>query len=157
MFDRLKAFFDDRGGHGQGPEGRHSHDEKQLAAAALLIEAAMLDGDFEEAEQAVVHQLVRDRFGVNETEADSLLREAQASQAESTQLIRYTRAVKDHFSETERIELIEMLWEVAYADGTLHDYEANLLRRVAGLIYVSDRDRGAARKRVLERLGLSQD
>ena len=47
-----------------------------------------------------------------------------------------------------------MLWEVAYADGVLHDYEANLMRRVGGLIYVTDRDRGDARRRVLERLGI---
>jgi uncharacterized tellurite resistance protein B-like protein len=50
--------------------------------------------------------------------------------------------------------VIEMLWEVAYADGRLHDYEASLLRRVTGLLYVSDRDSGEARKRVLARLGL---
>jgi len=50
--------------------------------------------------------------------------------------------------------VIEMLWEVAYADGQLHDYEANLLRRITGLLYVSDRESGEARKRVLARLGL---
>jgi uncharacterized tellurite resistance protein B-like protein len=52
--------------------------------------------------------------------------------------------------------IIEMLWEVVYADGVLHDYEANLLRRIGGLIYVSDRDRGAARKRVMKRLGIDK-
>jgi len=50
--------------------------------------------------------------------------------------------------------MMEMLWEVAYADGRLHEYEASLARQVAGLIHVSDRDNGAARKRVLARLGL---
>jgi len=49
---------------------------------------------------------------------------------------------------------VEMLWEVVYADGVLHDYEANLLRRIGGLIYVSDMDRGNARKRVMTRLGI---
>jgi uncharacterized tellurite resistance protein B-like protein len=51
--------------------------------------------------------------------------------------------------------MIEMLWEVVYADGELHDLEASLLRRVGGLLYVSDRDRGAARMRVLNRLGIA--
>ena len=60
-------------------------------------------------------------------------------------------------SNDERIELIEMMWAVVYADGQLHDYEANLLRRMAGLLYVSDFESGAARKRVLERLDLSAD
>jgi uncharacterized tellurite resistance protein B-like protein len=54
----------------------------------------------------------------------------------------------------ERVAIIEMLWEVVYADGTLHEYEASLLRRVCGLIYVTDQDSGTARKRVLEKMGL---
>ena len=56
--------------------------------------------------------------------------------------------------EEERIGVIEMLWEVAYADGELHDYEASLLRRVAGLLYVSDRANGEARLRVMAKLGI---
>jgi uncharacterized tellurite resistance protein B-like protein len=67
---------------------------------------------------------------------------------------RHTRAIVDRFDEAERVGMIEMLWEVVYADGRVDDYEANLLRRVGGLIYVSDRDRGEARKRVEARLGL---
>ena len=60
-----------------------------------------------------------------------------------------TKVVRDHFDEAERIEMIEMLWAVVYADGELEDFEANLMRRVTGLLYVSDRDSGEARKRVL--------
>ena len=67
----------------------------------------------------------------------------------------FTRVIKDRFSEDERVRMIEMLWTGAYADRRLHDYEASLVRRVAGLIYVADRDSGAARKRVLRRLGLA--
>ena len=54
-----------------------------------------------------------------------------------------------------RIDLMEMLWEVCYADGVLHDFEAQLMRRMAGLMFVDDRDSGAARKRALEKLGLA--
>ena len=56
----------------------------------------------------------------------------------------------------ERVGILELLWEVVYADGTLHDYEASLLRRVAGLLYVSDRESGEARLRVMGRLGTEQ-
>ena len=56
----------------------------------------------------------------------------------------------------ERVELVEMLWEVVYADGRVDPFEANLLRRIGGLIYVSDRERGAARKRVAARLGVTE-
>jgi uncharacterized tellurite resistance protein B-like protein len=60
--------------------------------------------------------------------------------------------IKAKFSLEERIDLMEMLWEVVYADGELHHYEANLMRRLAGLLHVSDRDVGAARKRAQARL-----
>jgi len=56
--------------------------------------------------------------------------------------------------EVQRIEVIEMLWEVAYADGVLDPHEDAMIRKVAGLLYVADFDRGAARRRVRERLGL---
>jgi len=64
----------------------------------------------------------------------------------------FTRTICDHFSHDERIAMLQMLWEVAYADGELHDYEASLLRQVAGLLYVTDQESGIARKRARERL-----
>jgi uncharacterized tellurite resistance protein B-like protein len=73
---------------------------------------------------------------------------------ESVQWNGFTSAIKDGLDHAERVQLIEMLWEVVYADGQLHDYEASLLRRVSGLLYVSDRESGEARKRVLARLGV---
>ena len=66
----------------------------------------------------------------------------------------FTRVIKNRFDEAERIEMIEMLWEVAFADGHADEFEHNLIQRVAGLIYVSDRDRGITRKRVMARLGI---
>lgn len=70
----------------------------------------------------------------------------------SSQLYPFIRLAVEKLDEQERIQLIEMMWEVAYADGVLDPDEDALLRRVAGLLYISDRDRGEARKRVLRRL-----
>ena len=77
--------------------------------------------------------------------------EAERAVAGSPQLFRFTNAVKTHFDEAGRVALIDMLWDVAHADGAVCAYEENLLRRVAGLLYVSDRDRGAARRRARAR------
>jgi uncharacterized tellurite resistance protein B-like protein len=99
--------------------------------------------------------LVRAHFGLSFEEARDLLAEAERAASASVEWHGFTRAIKEGFDHIERVQLIEMLWEAAYADGELHDYEANLLRRIAGLLYVSDRDSGEARKRVLTRLGLS--
>ena len=134
--------------------GRRVADELRLAAAALLVEAARMDGEFGAAERETVLDLLEHRFELTPEEARELLEMAVAAAMRSTQLFAFTQAVKNGYDAEERIAMIEMLWEVAYADGALHDYEANLLRRVAGLIHVPDPVSGAARKRVLARLGL---
>lgn len=126
----------------------------RLAASALLVETAIMDGHFHEAEHATIQRLLSARFSIELEEAAALVSEAEEAVGESHQLFRFTKAINDHFTPEQRVELMEMLWEVAYADGVLDDYEENLLRRIAGLIYVTDRDRGLTRNRVRERLGL---
>ena len=131
------------------PRGGEAH---QLAAAALLVEAATMDDSFDAAERATILQLLTGRFGLSAEEGEELLADAEAEVARSNQLYAFTKPIKDALDHEERIEIVEMLWEVAYTDGALHDYEASLIRRVTGLLHVSDRESGAARKRALDRL-----
>ena len=152
VLDRLKAFLGDR------PEARDTAgkgaDRLQLATAALLVEAAEMDAEFGAEERAKITELVQRRFGLNAAESSALLEAARDKVEQSVEVYGFTRDIKNAFSPEERIEMMEMLWEVAYADGELHDLEAGLMRRLAGLLHVSDRDSGLARKRVLARLGL---
>ncbi len=156
MINRIKSFFRDPKGAGAGSSagvtGRRKIDELHLAAAALLVEAACHDMNFDESERTKIESLVQARFGLGAEEAATLIEAAEREVVGAVQLLRFTRAIKDRFSHEERVEMIEMLWEVVYADGVLHDYEANLMRRIGGLVYVTDQERGAARKRVLARL-----
>lgn len=134
-------------------QDRVESDELQVAAAALLVEAAMMDAHFDESEQATIEALLKRRFALGEDEMQALLRTARERVEQSSQLFAFTRVINDRFDADERIELMEMLWQVVYADGRVTDYESNLMRRVAGLIHVSDRDSGAARKRALAGCG----
>jgi len=152
MLDRLKQLFQPDAA--AAPPGPHSFDALQLAAAALMVEAATLDSRFDADERDRIGQLVQDRFALSPEEASELVAEAEKAAAESVAFQGFTNAIKNGFDHAERVQLIEMLWEVVYADGELHDYEASLLRRVTGLLYVSDRESGDARKRVLARLGI---
>lgn len=154
MINRLKTFLNHLAGDDKQAVAGHPFAEKEMAAATLLVEAASLDGSIGEPEMETIRRLVIERFEMNPEEADLLFAEAKKVQANASQLVRFTKAVKDHYDEDERIELIEMLWEVVYADRILHEFESNLMRRVGGLIYVSDRDRGLAAKRVRKRLGI---
>lgn len=153
MIDRFKALFVDRRGGSAGAAGRHSADELQIAAAALLVEAAQMDDDFDARERRKVLELVTDRFNLSRDESLSLLAAAEERVAHANQLHGFTRVVNKAFDQAERVELLEMLWEVTYADGQLHDYEASLMRRLTGLLHVSDRESAAARNRALARLG----
>ena len=150
--ERLKELFATLGSEPQALVETAGVDELHLAAAALLTEVALGDDRFDDVERRAIDRLVQTRFGLSPTEAASLMDAAEKKARDSTHLLRFTRVIKDNFTPAERIEMIEMIWEVVYADGELHHYEDSLLRRIAGLIYVSDRDRGAARKRALARL-----
>ena len=97
--------------------------------------------------------LIESRFAFEGAEVEELIALGEEAVENSNQLYAFTRVVKTGFDFKDRIEMIEMLWDVACADGEIHDFEANLVRRVAGLIHVSDRDSGAARKRALARMG----
>lgn len=150
MLDRISSLFSGSKELGSDDESELS---KNLAAAALLIETAYMDEEFDESERAVISDLVQRRFDLDSADCQDLLVEAESAVVRSQQLYEFTRAVNDRFTPEERIEIMEMLWEVVYADGEVHDFEVSLLRRVGGLIYVSDRDRGLARQRVVDRLG----
>lgn len=152
MLDSLKSLLfggeDDAAG-----VGHHADSQLHRAAAGLLVEAALLDGHFHDAERARIAALLTTRFELSRDAADSLIASAEAAAAENVEIYTITRTVRDHFDQAERVRMIEMLWEVAYADGELDDYESNMMRRVTGLLYVTDQESGAARKRVLARRG----
>ena len=131
-----------------------SPDAFNLAVVALLFHAASLDGKIDAEEERTIAALVAKRFELSASDLETLLEDARAAEAESGQLLHFTRDIKDNSSHEERVAMIEMLWEVVFADGEEHAYEANLVRRVTGLIYVTDQESGGARKRVRARLGL---
>jgi uncharacterized tellurite resistance protein B-like protein len=155
MIDSIRAWIAGNGRHGREGTGRQ-RDELQLALTALLIEAAYCDDHFTQAERAVIAQLIERRFNLDQSDARALLAAGEAAVVESAELFHFTRIINERLSFEERGGLVEMLWEVAYADGVLDEYEDSLLRRVCGLIYVPDPERGMARQRVLKRLGLDQ-
>ncbi|MCH7864358.1 MAG: TerB family tellurite resistance protein [Proteobacteria bacterium] len=156
MINRIKALILGSGGSGDAGAGEDGDggDATQVAAVALLVEAAVMDGDFDDGERRTIARLVGRQFGLEAAAVEDLIRAGEEAVDASSQLYAFTRVVKEGFDFEQRVRMIEMLWEVAYADGELHDFEASLVRRVSGLIHVTDRESGMARGRVLKRLGL---
>ena len=134
------------------PSDADADDRVAAATAVLLIETAVLDGEFDADERATIGRLLIERFDISENGVETLMTETEQAVADSVELFSFTRVLRSDYDHADRVKMIEMMWEVAYADGVIHDYEANLIRRATGLLHVSDRESGEARKRVLERL-----
>jgi uncharacterized tellurite resistance protein B-like protein len=148
MFDallRILTGFD-------GAQAAGERNDPAFALAALLIETARSDDRFDEREQGIIERALSRRCGLAPGEAIRLVAAAEEGAIQATDLFHFTRVVVENYSEAERVGIIEMLWDVAYSDGALTGDEDALIRRVAGLIYVSDRDRGEAKRRARERL-----
>jgi uncharacterized tellurite resistance protein B-like protein len=150
MIEQILAWFSG-GGSGAVVAPR---DSLQLALCALLIEAANSDDHFDPEERKVIAALLEQRFNLSPARAQALMKAGERAAERSAELFHFTQIINDRLSLDQRIELIEMLWEVAYADGVLDEFEDSLLRRIGGLIYIPDRERGMARQRVLKRRGL---
>lgn len=152
MLSRIRAVlqeWEERGAEAGRPAGV---DQLHRAAAALMIEAGRMDGQVGDDEQARIEALLRRRFDLSDEALSSLMASAISIVDDSVELHGFTSALVKQLDHEERVELVEMLWEVVYADGELHPFEANLLRRVAGLLYVTDQESGAARARALDRM-----
>jgi len=122
------------------------------AVAALLVDAASIDGDFDSAERQTIAALLANKFDLDAGEIRALINEAVARVDKSVDHYGFARKVKQTFDHNALVDLIEMLWQVVYADGVVDDFESNLMRRLSGLLDVSDRESGDARKRVIELL-----
>jgi uncharacterized tellurite resistance protein B-like protein len=146
MFDRILDLLMP----GDPPRGGT---DVHIAVAALLVEAARMDDDFAPAERQAIRAVLAKRFALDAATVDRLVAAAEQAADRSSALYRFTRVLAERFDPAARIGMIEMLWEVAYADGVLDPDEDALIRRIAGLIFVEDHERGAARRRVLARLG----
>lgn len=147
MFKSISQFIDDlvSGNDGQ-PE--FTEDESRLAAAALLVHACGIDGKVEEAETRRLHDVLKARYGLSEEDLRTLIVKAERRERDAVDLYGFTSKLKHALSEEDRIKLIEMMWEIAYADGEVHSFEDNLIWRTAELLGISSRARITARKKV---------
>jgi uncharacterized tellurite resistance protein B-like protein len=145
MLDALRNFLDEISGAPSRPRPFEAADYR-LAAAALLVHLASIDGAFDAGEKALLQNLVETRFGLSSADARLLIASAAESEREAVDLFRFTSVLKRTLDENGRHAVIGMLWEMAYADGEVHEFEENVIWRVAELLGVSTRDRVALRQ-----------
>ncbi len=143
MINILKNFFENNEANNVS-----AYNELELICG-LLIEAANTDGNIDDEEISKIEDTLTNLFEENNDEVKSMLQKAIKDRNNSKSLFYYTSKINKDYSEEKKILLLEILWEIVLADGKLHDYESSLLRRLSGLLYISDIKSGNARKRAL--------
>jgi uncharacterized tellurite resistance protein B-like protein len=145
MLDAIREFFEKQidAPAAQGDERRSI----ELATAALLVEVVRLGGEIKPVEREVVLRAVRGRFGLSASDAEALLRLAEEQSREATDHYQFTSLINQRFSQTQKQQVIELMWQVAYADSELSAYEQHVIRKIADLLYVPHRAYIAAKLR----------
>jgi uncharacterized tellurite resistance protein B-like protein len=152
MFQAFRKFI------GEFGEGDHAHQfaesDYRLAAAALLVHVAGIDGAITDAERAKLHAVLKQHFNLDDATTDQLVAQATEAEQQSIDLYRFTGRLTRSLDELTRARMVEMMWQIVFADGAKTEFEDNLVWRAADLLGVSQHERIALRDRVAaERTG----
>lgn len=124
-----------------------NNNNKDVLIAALLIHAAKIDQMYTDDEKNIIKKALMDLSKINLSEAEKILELAEKKEEESNQIVEFTREIKKKPMEF-RLKIIETIWKIVYSDNTNDNYESNLIRRICGLLYVSDKDNGIIKTKV---------
>ena len=124
-----------------------NNNNKNILIIALLIHAAKIDENYTENEKKIITKTIMELNSISLQKAEELLLKAEKKEQESNQIVEFTKEIKKYSSEF-RIKIIEILWKIIYSDGTSDIYETNLIRRICGLLYVSDKESGMIKLKV---------
>jgi uncharacterized tellurite resistance protein B-like protein len=136
MIDLMKKIL------GIQSEGNNAADEKphrhklHIATCALLLEIAHIDGTFTEAESQRIVSALKDAYGLSDSEIADIMHTADHEVKKSIDLWRFTSLINQHYSSEEKVRIVEMIWKVIYADGSLDKYEDYLVHNLADLLYL---------------------
>jgi uncharacterized tellurite resistance protein B-like protein len=134
VIDAIRDFFERRVAAPATGE-RHTI---ELATAALLVEVTRIDREVTPAERDALLRAVHEKLGLSGDEADSLVALAEEELARASDYFQFTSLVNERFSYEQKLRIVELMWQVAYADDVLSAHELHLMRRIAGLLHVPD-------------------
>ena len=121
--------------------------DKNILIAAILVHAAKIDNNYTDIEKEIVKKALINLNAAPLNNVEELLKKAEKKEQQSNQIIEFTREIKKNPMEF-RLKIIEILWKIVYSDGADDNYESNLIRRVCGLLYISDKDSGIIKLKV---------
>ena len=122
-------------------------DDQNVLVAALLIHAAKIDENYTDAEKTIIKTALINLKNINPDKAEELIKLAEKKEETSNQIVEFTREIKK-YSMKYRLNIIEVIWKIVYSDGVSDSFESNLIRRICGLLYISDKDNGIIKTKV---------
>ena len=152
MFDAFRTFIAEFV-EGDKHPSQFAEDDYRLATVALLVHAAAVDGEMSGSERDELHAIVKARFALDEATTDELIDKATLAEHEAVDLYHFTSLLNRALDEEGRARVIEMMWQIVYADGQRDELEDNLLWRAADLLGVSSRERIELRRRIAGEAG----
>jgi uncharacterized tellurite resistance protein B-like protein len=152
MFEAFRKFLADVTEGGKHP-GRFEPNDYRLAAAALLVHTAAIDGNISDVERQRIHSVIKRAFGLDEAATRELVEEATEAEHEAIDLYHFTSLINRSLDEDGRRRVVEMMWEIVYADGCVSEFESNLIWRAADLLGISSRERIELGQRVANQRG----
>ena len=126
---------------------KEDSNNKSILIAALLIHAAKIDENYTDIEKEIIKKALVDINSINTNQAEKLIMHAEKKEEEQNQIVEFTREIKKYSMEF-RLKIIEVIWKIVYSDGVGDSYESNLIRRICGLLYISDKDNGIIKTKV---------
>ena len=128
-------------------ENKEKINNNNILVAALLIHAARIDDNYTAIEKEIIKKALIDLKLVEQNNSEKLLSEAEIKEQDSNQIVEFTREIKKN-SMKFRLKIVEILWKIIYSDNISDNYESNLIRRICGLLYISDKDSGDIKLKV---------
>jgi uncharacterized tellurite resistance protein B-like protein len=150
MIAGIRNFFTQMIEPGAKAPGGASQHALHLATAALLLEMMRMDSTVTAAETAAVTKALQSRFGLDADDVETLMVLASDEARQATDYFQFTSLINKNFSTEQKVQVVEYLWQVAYADGHLDAHEQHFMRKIADLLYISHADYVAAKQRARE-------
>jgi uncharacterized tellurite resistance protein B-like protein len=128
-------------------KNKDNFNNENILIIALMVHAAKIDENYTNEEKKIIIKAIMELNNINFNEAEKLLVIAEKKEEESNQIIGYTKEIKKYSIEF-RLKIIEIIWKIVYSDGANDNYESNLIRRICGLLYISDKESGIIKTKI---------
>lgn len=149
----IKKFFSEKTSNKENQDEPNSSVIEE-AVVVLLLRAANIDGNKDEQEIESIKKLIIKQFNYDEERADILITSANEKEENSADLFEWSKIINDHYDLNSKKIVFSMMCEIICADGLVDPFESNLIRRLSGLLYISDKDAGAIKKEVMNNKGM---